>query len=79
MQQTLSYVCCIYAGFEVVLSVASMSMSVSVAIMQLTVSVDIMQLQVSAAHIQMTISATNMYVGDNFYCNYADGGLSAIM
>ena len=46
-------VCCIFAGFQVLLSVT---------IMQVTVSVAVMQLEVSAAHIQVTSSAANMWV-----------------
>ena len=48
--------CCIYAGFEVVLSVTGMFVDLSVAIMQVTVSVAIMQLEVSAALTQVGIS-----------------------
>ena len=69
-------VCCIFAGFQVLLSVTGMLVDLSVAIMQVTVSVAVMQLEVSAAHMQMTVSAANMWVtnfivtmGDNFYCN----------
>ena len=46
-------VCCIFAGFEVVLSVTGMLVDLSVAIMQL---------KVSAAHMQVTVSAANMWV-----------------
>ena len=38
-------ICCIYAGFEVVLFVTGMLVDLSVAIMQVTVSVAIMQLK----------------------------------
>ena len=66
-------ICCIFAGFEVVLSVTGMLVDLSVAIMQL---------EVSAAHMQVTVSAANMWViifivimDDNFYGNYADKSL----
>ena len=49
--------CCIYAGFEVVLSVADMLVGLSVAVMQVTVSVAIMQLE---ADMQVTVFAANM-------------------
>ena len=55
-------VCCIFAGFQVLLSVAGMLVDLSVAIMQVTVSVAVMQLEVSAAHMQVTVSAANMWV-----------------
>ena len=51
--------CCIYAGFEVVLSVADMLVGLSVAVMQVTVSVAIMQLE---ADMQVTVFAVNMWV-----------------
>ena len=41
---------CIYACFEVVLSVTGMLVNLSVTIMQVTVSVAITQLEVFAAH-----------------------------
>ena len=53
-------VCCIYAGFEVVLCVTGMLADHSVAIKQVTLSVEIMQLEVSGAHMQVTVSAANM-------------------
>ena len=64
---------CIYACFEVVLSITGMLVDLSVTIMQVTVSVAIMQLEVSVAHMQVTVSAANMWM--NFYCNYGDGSL----
>ena len=42
--------------------------------MQVTVSVAITQFEISAAHMQVTVSCSR-YVGDNFYCSYADGSL----
>ena len=54
--------CCIFAGFEVELSVTGMLVNLSVTIMLVTVSVAIMLLEVSAVHMQVTIqyiSATN--------------------
>ena len=64
------HVCCIYAGFEVVLFVTAMLVDLSVAIRQVTVSVAIMQLEVSAAHMQVTVSPAKM--GLTFFCcNYA--------
>ena len=55
-------VCCILAGFQVLLSVTDMLVDLSVTIMQVTVSVAVMQLEVSAAHMQVTISTGNMWV-----------------
>ena len=55
-------VCCIFAGFQVLLSVTGMLVYLSVAIMQVTVSVAVMQSEVSVAHMQVTVK----YVGDNF-------------
>ena len=54
--------CCIYASFEVVLSVTGMLMDLYVVIMQVNVSVAIMQLEVSATHMQVTVSATNIWM-----------------
>ena len=54
-------VCCIFAGFQVLLSVTGMLVDISVTIMQVTVSVTIMQLEVSAALMQVTVSAANMW------------------
>ena len=54
-------VCCIFAGFQVLLSVTGMLVDLSVTIMQVTVSVAVMQLEVSAAHMQATDSAANMW------------------
>ena len=54
--------CCIFAGFQVLLSVTDMLVDLSVTIMQVTVSVTVMQLEVSAAHVQVTVSAANMWV-----------------
>ena len=55
-------VCCILAGFQVLLSVTGMLVHLSVTIMQVTVSVVVMQLEVSAAHMQVEASAANMWV-----------------
>ena len=55
-------VCCIFAGFEVLLSVIGMLVDLSVTIMQVTISVAVMQLEVSAAHIQVAVSVANMWV-----------------
>ena len=52
-----SDVCCILAGFQVLLSVTGMLVDLSVTIMQVTISVAVMQLEVSAAHVQVTVSA----------------------
>ena len=54
-------VCCIFAGFQVLLSVTGMLVDLSVTIMQVTVSVAIMQVVFSAVH----------YRHDCVYCNYA--------
>ena len=43
-------VCCIFAGFQVLLSVTSMLVDLSVTIMHVTVSVAVMPLEVFAAH-----------------------------
>ena len=59
---TTDNVCCICAGFEVVLFVTGMLVDLPVAIEQVTVSVVIMQLEVSGAHMQVTVSAANMWV-----------------
>ena len=66
-------VCCIYAGFEMVIFGTVMLVDLSVAIKQVTVSVAIMQLEVSGAHMQMTLSAAKISLVDNFCCNYVDG------
>ena len=55
--------CCIYPGFEVVLSVTGMLVYFSVAITHGTVSVAIMQLEVSAANMWVTIFIVIMQVG----------------
>ena len=67
-------VCCVLAGFQVLLSVTGMLADLSVKIIQVTVSVAVVQLEVSAAHMKVTVSA--VYVFDSFYYNYADGSLS---
>ena len=54
-------VCCILAGFQVLLSGNGMLVDLSVTIMQVTVSVAVMQLEVSAAHMQVTASAANIW------------------
>ena len=59
---TTDNVCCIYAGFGVVLFVTRTLVALSVAIKQVTVSVVIMQLEVSGAHMQVTVSAANICV-----------------
>ena len=43
-------ICCILAGFQVLLSVTGMLVDISVTIMQVTGFVAVMQLEVSAAH-----------------------------
>ena len=48
-------VCCILAGFQVLLSVTGM-------LVDLSVIIAVMQLEVSAEHIQVTLSAANMWV-----------------
>ena len=55
-------VCCILAGFHVLLSITGMLVDLSVTILQATVSVLVMELEVSAAHMQVTVSAANMWV-----------------
>ena len=55
-------VCCIFVGFQVLLSVTGMLVNLSVAIMQVTVSVAVMQIEVCAAHMQLIVSAANMCV-----------------
>ena len=57
-----SNVCCIFAGFVVVLSVTGMLVDLSVTIMRVTVSVTIMQFEVSAAYMKVTVSAANIWV-----------------
>ena len=59
---TSDNVCCILAGFQVLLSVTGMLVDLSVKITQETVSVAVMQLEVSAAHMQVTVSVANMWV-----------------
>ena len=54
-------VCCIYAGFEVVLAVTVKLVDLSVTIIQVTVSAAIVRLEDSAAHMQVTVSAANMW------------------
>ena len=55
-------ICCILAGFQMLLSVTGMLVDLSVTIMQVTVSVAVMQLEVSVAHMQVTVSAPNIWV-----------------
>ena len=57
---TSGNICCILAGFQVLLSVTVMLVDLSVIIMHVTVSVAVMQLEVSVAHMQVTVSAANM-------------------
>ena len=56
-------VCCIFAGFQVLLSVTGMLVDLSVTIMQVTVSVAVMQLEVSAANMWVTIFIVIMQMG----------------
>ena len=62
-------VCCIFAGFQVLLSVTVMLVDLSVTIMQVTVSVAVR----SFCSTYAGDSFCSKYVGDNFYCNYAGG------
>ena len=55
-------ICCIFPGFQVLLSVTGMLVDLSVTIMQVIVSVAVMQLEVSAAHMQVTVSAASIQV-----------------
>ena len=56
-------VCCIFAGFQALLSVTGMLVDLFVTVIQVAVSVAVMQLEeVSAAHTQWTVSAANMWV-----------------
>ena len=55
-------ICCIFPGFQVLLSVTGMLVDRSVTIMQVIVSVAVMQLEVSAAHMQVTVSAASIQV-----------------
>ena len=55
-------VCCIYAGFEVLVFVTDMLVDFSVAIKQVTNSAAIMHLDVFKAHMQVTISAAKMWL-----------------
>ena len=69
-------VCCIFSGFEAVLSVTCMLVDPYVTIMQVNVSVAIMKLEVrSFCSLYAGNSFYNKYVDDNFYCNYADGSV----
>ena len=54
--------CCIFVGFQVLLSVTGMLVDLSVTVMEVTVSVAVMQLEISAAHMPVTDSAANMWV-----------------
>ena len=56
-------VCCIFAGFQVLLSVTCMLVDLSVTIMKVTVSVAVMQVTVSAANIWVTIFIVIMQMG----------------
>ena len=53
-------VCCILAGFQVLLSVTGMLVDISVTIMQVTVAD--MQLEVSTTHMQVTVSSANVWM-----------------
>ena len=64
-------ICCILAGFQVLLSVTGMLVDLSVTIMQVTVSVAVR----SFCSTYAGDSFCSKYVGDNFYFNYADGSL----
>ena len=70
-------ICCILAGFQVLLSVTGMLVDLSVTIMQVTVSVAVIQLEVSAAHMEVTVSAANMWV--TIFIVIMQMGVSAIM
>ena len=48
-------VCCIFAGFQMLLSVTGMLVDLSVKIMQVTVSVAVMQFEVSVENMWVTI------------------------
>ena len=71
--------CCIYGGFEVIISATGMLVDIYVAIMQMTVStaniwvtifIVIMQMGASVAIMHVVFSAVD-YAHDRFYCNYA--------
>ena len=70
---------CIYAGFDVVLSVTCMLVDLSFAIIQVTVSVTIIQLEVSAALMQVAVSAANMWVTIFFVIMQMGVAIVAIM
>ena len=53
-------VCCIFANFQVLLSVTGMLVDISVTIMQVTVAD--MQLEVSTTHMQVTVSSANVWM-----------------
>ena len=53
---------CIYASFEVILSVTGMLVDLSVAVIQVTVSNAIRQLESSAVHMQMTVPSRQILV-----------------
>ena len=55
-------VCCIFADFQVLLSVTGMLVDLSVTIMKVAISVKVMQLEVSTAYMQVNVSAANMWV-----------------
>ena len=57
------HVCCIFADFQVLLSVTGMLVDLSVTILQVIVSVAVMQLEVSAANIWVTIFIVIMHMG----------------
>ena len=66
-------VCCILAGFQVLLSITGMLVDFSVTIMQVTVSVAVVQLGFCSTY--AGDSFCSKYVFDSFYGNYADGSL----
>ena len=56
-------VCCIFVGFQVLLSVIGMLVDLFVTTMHVTVTVALMELEVSAAHIWVTIVIVIMQIG----------------
>ena len=72
-------VCCLLAGFQVLLSFIGMLMDLSVAIVQVTFSVAVTLLEVSAAHLQVTVSAANMWVTTFFVIMQMGVAIVAIM
>ena len=58
-----SDVCCILAGFQVLLSVTGMLVDLSVTIIQVTVSVAVVQFKVSAANMCLTVFIVVVQMG----------------